>query len=66
MKLTLEGISNKSEWESKGYSLPSFDFEKVNKATRENPFWLHFGAGNIFRAFQANVVPASISEWFIV
>ncbi|MCQ2585022.1 MAG: mannitol dehydrogenase family protein [Treponema sp.] len=56
MKLTLEGISNKSEWESKGYSLPTFDFEKVNKNTRENPFWIHFGAGNIFRAFQANVV----------
>ena len=56
MKLTLEGIKNKSEWESKGYSLPSFDFEKVKKETRENPFWIHFGAGNIFRAFQANVV----------
>ncbi len=24
-------------------------------ATRENPFWLHFGAGNLFCAFHAKV-----------
>ena len=56
MKLSLEGIKNRGEWEAKGYSLPSFDIENVKKSTLENPFWIHFGAGNIFRAFQANVV----------
>ena len=28
----------------------------------ENPFWVHFGAGNIFRAFQANVVQNLLNE----
>ena len=28
----------------------------MRKATKENPFWIHFGAGNLFRAFHANVV----------
>ena len=56
MKLNKEGLRVREQWESKGYSLPDFDREKTAENTRENPFWIHFGAGNIFRAFQANVV----------
>ncbi len=56
MQLSTKGLENKQEWEAKGYSLPKYDREKVTAATKENPFWIHFGAGNIFRAFQANVV----------
>ena len=41
------------EWEKKGYQLPSYDREAVKKATKEEPAWVHFGAGNIFRAFPA-------------
>lgn len=62
MKLSLEGIKNRGEWEAKGYSLPSFDIETVKKSTLENPFWIHFGAGNIFRAFQANVVQELLNK----
>ncbi|MCL2633491.1 MAG: mannitol dehydrogenase family protein [Oscillospiraceae bacterium] len=32
---------------------PKFDVEKVKKATYDQPIWLHFGAGNLFRAFPA-------------
>lgn len=56
MKLTEKGIENTAEWESKGYFCPKFDRDLVKKNTFENPAWIHFGAGNIFRAFQANVV----------
>ena len=56
MKLTLEGIQNRKQWEEKGYSLPQYDIAEMRKATKENPFWIHFGAGNLFRAFHANVV----------
>ena len=62
MKLTIEGIKNKSEWESKGYALPQFDRASVEAATKEKPFWIHFGAGNIFRAFQANVVQELLNK----
>lgn len=40
-------------WEAKGYGLPKFDIAAVAKKTCAQPTWLHFGAGNIFRAFHA-------------
>lgn len=43
----------KETWEAKGYRLPAYDREAVKTATGENPTWVHFGAGNIFRAFPA-------------
>ena len=49
MKLSKEGLKNRAEWEAKGYKLPQFDRDAVTAATKENPFWIHFGAGNIFR-----------------
>lgn len=56
MKLNLKGIADRAQWEEKGYNLPKYDIEKMIAATKENPFWIHFGAGNLFRAFHANVV----------
>lgn len=56
MKLTLQGISERTQWEEKGYQLPRYDINKMKKATKEAPFWIHFGAGNLFRAFHAGVV----------
>lgn len=56
MRLNEEGLKQKEVWTSKGFHLPQFNREAVTSATKENPFWIHFGAGNIFRAFQANVV----------
>ncbi len=53
MKLNLQSIKNKDEWTSRGYVLPLFDIESVRKSSRETPRWIHFGAGNIFRAFIA-------------
>ncbi|NLC93858.1 MAG: mannitol dehydrogenase family protein, partial [Treponema sp.] len=55
MKLTEKGIENLTEWKNKGYICPDFNIELVKKNTVENPTWIHFGAGNIFRAFQANL-----------
>ena len=62
MQLTNEGIKNKAAWESKGYKLPSYDREKVTANTKANPSWIHFGAGNIFRAFQANAVEKLLED----
>lgn len=57
MKLTLQSIINDHKaYTEAGYRLPSFDYDLVKNNTRENPAWIHFGAGNIFRAFQANVL----------
>lgn len=45
-----------SQWEAKGYQLPTFDIETVRKHTCEAPTWVHFGGGNIFRAFPAAIL----------
>ena len=56
MKLSNAGLSQREAWLEKGYSLPEYDRMTVREKTIKNPKWIHFGAGNIFRAFQANVV----------
>ena len=56
MKLNENGLKDREEWMKKGYRLPEFDRETVKKRTKERPQWIHFGAGNILRAFQANVL----------
>ena len=56
MKLNNEGLQNRAEWEAKGYRLPQYDRGKMISETMERPFWVHFGAGNLFRAFHARAV----------
>ena len=48
------------EWEAKGYQLPKFDLEAVRTKTHEQPTWIHFGAGNIFRAFPAALLQKAL------
>ena len=47
------GALNAQEWADKGYELPKFDLKAVRAKTHDQPTWIHFGAGNIFRAFPA-------------
>ncbi len=62
MRLNEQGLSDRNVWEEKGYDLPKFDRRAVAEATKKAPFWVHFGAGNIFKAFQANVVQNLLNE----
>ena len=52
MKL-INVINEKEEWLKKGYEVFAYDREKMIEDTRKDPEWVHFGAGNLFRAFQA-------------
>lgn len=57
MKLTLDDIEyNRMAYLAAGYELPSFDRNKVRRATIESPKWIHFGPGNLFKAFPAHTV----------
>lgn len=62
VKLSTEGLKNQQEWLEKGYHLPQYDRAAMIAETRENPVWVHFGAGNIFRAFQANLAQRLLEE----
>ena len=58
MKLNdiISGNLNVAEWEAKGYQLPKFDIKAVREKTAKEPTWVHFGGGNIFRAFPAAIL----------
>ena len=63
MKLTdiLSGNCNAAEWESKGYRLPKYDIAAVKAKTFAEPTWVHFGGGNIFRAFPAAILNEALN-----
>ena len=58
MKLTdiFSSNFNSLEWEAKGYQLPKFNIKAVREKTAKEPTWVHFGGGNIFRAFPASIL----------
>ena len=62
MILNEMGLADKEQWTSKGYKLPEYDRDRMIANTKENPVWVHFGAGNIFRAFQAGIVHNLLNE----
>ena len=53
MKLSDAGLADRKRWQDSGYELPVFDRSLARQATIKDPIWIHFGAGNIFRAFPA-------------
>jgi fructuronate reductase len=44
---------NKGKWQAAGIEVPAFDRSALAERTKAAPAWLHFGAGNIFRAYLA-------------
>ncbi|MDR0410497.1 MAG: mannitol dehydrogenase family protein [Treponema sp.] len=53
MKLNDTELQNKDQWENAGIILPKFNRMTMIERTKTMPEWVHFGAGNIFRAFPA-------------
>lgn len=49
MKLNLNEVKDIKEM--KDVVSPAFDIEAIKENTKKAPKWLHFGAGNIFRAY---------------
>ena len=70
MKVSLESLKDRSGWEKAGVRLPEYDVEEMRKRTDEKPLWVHFGAGNIFRAFiavlQQRLLDAGLSDRGII
>ncbi len=63
MKLTRTGLAaDRSAFLAAGYRLPDFDDATVRASTAAHPCWIHFGAGNIFRAFQANMAQGLLNR----
>jgi len=53
LALNKENVKNRGQWEDAGVVAPKFDLDNMIAKTKEEPIWVHFGAGNIFRGFVA-------------
>ena len=62
MKLNYSSIKDTKVWTDKGYALPQYDVEAVAARTKAAPEWIHFGAGNIFRAFLGGVAQRLLNQ----
>ena len=65
MKLSYEGLKDRSAWEKAGFTLPNFDFKAMAARTMEKPVWVHFGAGNIFRGFIARLQQSLLEQGLV-
>ena len=59
--LNQKALSDTAAWEKAGIALPTYDRAAMIAKTKAEPRWLHFGAGNIFRAFPAAVADKLLS-----
>ena len=62
MKLTMQGIKERKEWEKAGITLPGYDVKKVSEEAKKEPVWVHFGIGNIFRIFIGGIADGLLEE----
>lgn len=62
MRLNDASLSRKSWWTDRGYRLPGYDRAAMRRATVQRPLWVHFGGGNIFRAFIARAQEQLLNE----
>lgn len=70
MELKRADLQNRQQWEKLGIELPQYDVAAVAENTLRQPGWVHFGAGNIFRGFiaelQQRLLNTGLSETGIV
>lgn len=60
--LNKESIKNRAEWEAMGIELPRYDYEAMRAETQRHPKWVHVGAGNIFRAYIADLAQTLLND----
>jgi fructuronate reductase len=44
-----------NEFQAKDVNLPQYDVESLKKQGMQNPVWIHFGGGNLYRGFHAEI-----------
>lgn len=62
LDLSAQGLQDRAAWKAAGYALPQYDREAMIAATKAAPEWIHFGAGNIFKAFQASAAQRLMNQ----
>lgn len=55
VKITDDYLQNKAAFDGSNIKVPTFDQAAMKKETLASPRWVHFGGGNLFRAFHAAI-----------
>lgn len=55
VKLTTDYQQQASEFSAAGITVPQYDQAAMIQATAKKPVWVHFGGGNLFRCFHAEI-----------
>lgn len=53
LRLKQKNLDRTNHWEEAGITIPRYDRQKMLANTKENPKWIHFGSGNLFRGYIA-------------
>ncbi|GMO24678.1 MAG: mannitol dehydrogenase family protein [Termitinemataceae bacterium] len=65
LEINKESIKNKkSEFENARVHIGNIDLDALVKRTRDNPRWVHFGAGNLFKAYHAVLSQRLLEDGF--
>lgn len=65
MKLNLDAVlKNPEAFVKANVALPRFDVIQMRKLTADQPEWVHFGAGNIFRGFIGSIAQKLLDEGY--
>ncbi|MDR0485193.1 MAG: mannitol dehydrogenase family protein [Elusimicrobiota bacterium] len=54
----------KADFEKAGIYAPDFDADAVNEKTHKEPAWIHFGSGNLFKAFHCVLSQTMIEKGY--
>jgi len=65
MKMNRAALADRAAWEKVNVKLPEYDVQAMVDATKANPIWVHFGAGNIFRGFIAALQQKLLNEGLV-
>lgn len=62
MKLKVKNLVEEEQWRKMAVALPRYNLEAMRSATKENPTWVHFGMGKLFRGYIAGLQHRLLNE----
>lgn len=62
VKITDSYLDNQEAFAASKITVPTYDAKKIAEKTLKKPRWIHFGGGNLFRAFHAAIANKLIED----